>query len=162
MRIPATRLVLSAVGSIIGTALLVTLIGQGTGQAYVSSEDDDVSRQGQGARLSPDAIITFSNPTPIAILDSGSAPSPANPYPSSINVSGVSGNVITVSVTINGFYHTLPDEVDMLLVGPGGQNAIIWSDAGGSAVPPGPLTITLDDAAANPLPDQTLLTSGTF
>ena len=33
---------------------------------------------------------------------------------------------------INGLSHTYPDDIDMLLVSPSGQNAIFMSDAGGS------------------------------
>jgi len=69
--------------------------------------------------------------------------------------------VVDVNVTLNSFDHTWPDDVDMLLVGPGGQTATIMSDAGGGNNVHY-LTITLDDQAASPLPDSQALTSGTF
>jgi len=57
--------------------------------------------------------------------------------------------------------HTFPDDLDILLVAPGGQNAILMSDVGG-ATDAVNVTLTLDDAAANSLPDATALSSGTF
>ena len=43
----------------------------------------------------------------------------------------MSGSITDVNVQINGLSHTYPDDIDMLLVSPGGQNAIFMSDAGG-------------------------------
>ena len=84
-----------------------------------------------------------------------------SPYPSSIGVSGLTGTISKVTVTLNNINHTFPDDVDVLLVGPTGANAIIMSDAGGSA-DINNVTLVFDDAAASPLPDASLLTSGTF
>jgi subtilisin-like proprotein convertase family protein len=94
---------------------------------------------------------------PITIPDSGTAV----PYPSDIVVSGVTGTVAKVTVTINGLTHTFPDDLDFLLVGPQGQNAIIWSDAGGGGDVTN-ITVTLDDGAETALPDAGPLVSGTF
>ena len=98
----------------------------------------------------------FTNSTTITIPDSG----PASPYPSNIIVGGL-GTVTKVTVTINGLTHTFPADLDFLLVGPGGQNAIIWSDAGGSDDVTG-IVVTLDDDAATPLPNVGPLVSGTY
>jgi subtilisin-like proprotein convertase family protein len=76
-------------------------------------------------------------------------------------VSGLSGTVVKVTVTINGVTHTFSDDLDFLLVGPGGQNATIWSDAGGSN-PLSNAIVTLDDAAATVLPDSTAIVTGTY
>ncbi|MFQ3582615.1 S8 family serine peptidase [Chloracidobacterium validum] len=99
----------------------------------------------------------FSNPANISIPSSG----PATPYPSTITVSGVSGTVSKVTVSINGYNHTFPDDVDVLLVGPGGQQCVLMSDAGGSADVVN-VNLVFDDAAASLLPDATLITSGTY
>ena len=56
--------------------------------------------------------------------------------------------------------HTFPGDIDVLLVGPGGQNAIIMSDVGGGADVTG-VTLTLDDAAASQ-PAGSPLVTGTF
>jgi 6-phosphogluconolactonase (cycloisomerase 2 family) len=100
---------------------------------------------------------TFSNPAAMTIPHAG----PAAPYPSNITVSGLTGNVTHIAVTLNNFSHIIPDDVDMLLVGPGGQNAMIMSDAGGSFTVSN-ITFTLDDAAALHLPDSSSLSNGTF
>jgi subtilisin-like proprotein convertase family protein len=67
------------------------------------------------------------------------------PYPSTITVAGLPTSVTDVDVTLTGLDHINLGEVDMLLVGPGGQQATIFSDAFGS----GPeASIGLDDEAA--------------
>lgn len=83
---------------------------------------------------------------------------PANPYPSAINVAGITGTVTKVRVTINGFSHTFPADADILLVGPGGQTALLMSDVGGGTDAVN-ATLTFDDAAA---PIGTTVVSGTF
>ena len=59
---------------------------------------------------------TFNNPATITIPSQGVA----GPYPSVIAVSGVSGTVSKLTVTLLGLNHTFPDDVDVLLVGPDG------------------------------------------
>jgi subtilisin-like proprotein convertase family protein len=104
---------------------------------------------------------SFVNSTSITIPATGTS-GPASPYPSTINVSGLTGVVTKVKVTLTGFTHASPDDVDILLVGPTGANAIIMSDAGGPSPGVTNLTITLDDAAASALPDGSGLASGTY
>src|SRR5207247_9492258 len=70
--------------------------------------------------LAPGGSGTFSNPAPITIPSSGSA----SPYPSSINVTGLTGTVLKVTATLRQFGHSFPDDVDVLLVGPGGQKVM--------------------------------------
>ena len=101
--------------------------------------------------------VDYTNPAPIAIPDV----TPAIPYPSDIEVSGVVGTITKVTVTINGLSHTDPGDLDFLLVGPGGQNAIIWSDAGGLRDASN-VTVTLDDDSPNPLPADGPVVSGTY
>ena len=57
----------------------------------------------------------------------------ATPYPSTCVVSGLSGSIRDVNVQPHGLSHTYPDDIDMLLVSPDGQNAIFMSDAGGGS-----------------------------
>jgi hypothetical protein len=99
----------------------------------------------------------FANNGGVTIIDANVAA----PYPSRIFVTGLGGTITKVTVSINDLTTTAPDHFDLLLVGPGGQKFQFMGDAGGtnsiSAV-----DLTFDDAAANPLPDSTILTSGTF
>ncbi len=114
----------------------------------------------------PAATETFAyegpnNSNVVRIKDKPSLPPADDPSPSSITVS-VPGKVTKVTVTLNGLRHPTPDDIDLLLVGPQGQNALIMSDVGGSMLADG-LNITLDDAApAGALPDMGPLASDTY
>lgn len=92
---------------------------------------------------------TFSNPGSIVINDTPRVGgiAPATPYPSTINVSGVTGTVTKVTVFIDNFNHTFPADADLLLVGPGGQRVILMSDVGGGTDAVN-ADLTFDDAAA--------------
>jgi subtilisin-like proprotein convertase family protein len=106
---------------------------------------------------------TFSNTAPITINDSETPPTAATPYPSPIAVSGVQGTITDVNVTLNGFNHTFANEVDVLLVGPGGQSVILMGDAGWADDASG-LTFIFDDEATASLPEPVsgVLASGSF
>jgi hypothetical protein len=111
------------------------------------------------------ATATFSNTNAIAILDSGTPPTAGMPYPSTNVVTGLSGSVITkATVQLFGFAHTFPSDVDIVLVGPHGQNAILMSNVGGQTVktPVTNIDLTLDDDAEANLPLESALVSGTF
>ncbi len=69
--------------------------------------------------------------------------------------------VTSVTVEVNGITHTWPDDIDLLLVGPGGENLVILSDVGDSIDIAG-VSLLLDDAAGAALPDAAILTTGTF
>ena len=83
------------------------------------------------------------------------------PYPSSIQVSGLVGTVADVKVTLSGFGHEFPDDVDILLVGPAGQSVVLMADMGGFDTV-GNVSLTFDDAAPAPVPDETLIVSGSY
>ncbi len=101
--------------------------------------------------------LNFANNGGITITDA----TVASPYPSRIFVTGLGGTITKVTVSLNGLTTTAPDHFDLLLVGPGGQRFLFMGDAGGTNAISG-VNLVLDDAAANPLPDSTTLTSGTF
>lgn len=104
---------------------------------------------------------TFANPNPITINDSEDEPTPATPYPSSITVSDMTGKIIKVTVRLINIRHDDPSDIDIMLVGPTGLNAIIMSDVGGT-VAITDVTLTLDDQAPTALPDSSPLISGIF
>jgi len=108
------------------------------------------------------ATTTFSNTSAIQIPDSGAA----NPYPSEINVQGLSGTVSDVNVKLNGYSHGFPDDVAVQVVGPDGTSVLLMSDVGGpplfGSTPVSGINLTLDDEAANSLPDNGQLPSGTY
>jgi subtilisin-like proprotein convertase family protein len=109
--------------------------------------------------------FSFQNTGTITINDSscifGEAPSPvaATPYPSSISVSGLTGTITDVNVTLTGLTHTSSTDVGVLLVGPGGQKTLLMQDVGGTGV--SGVNLTFDDAAAAFLPEIQIV-SGTF
>ena len=132
---------------------------------------------------------TFSNSTTILLpappgTGSTSNQVPGEPgslYPSIIDVSGLGSAITNLKVTINDFRHTIPDDIDMLLVGPQGQKMVIWSDVGGLNSTCSPLndtqfttcnntdqpgttgiTVTLDDAATSDMSQSAAVASGTY
>jgi subtilisin-like proprotein convertase family protein len=105
--------------------------------------------------------VVFSNTAPITINDSASPPTAATPYPSNLAVSGVTGNIVGMTVTLANLSHGFPDDIDVLLVGPTGASALLMSDAGGSTAASG-ITLTFDDNAAASLADDGPLVTGTF
>ena len=103
------------------------------------------------------AQTTFSNTSAITINDEA----PASPYPSTITVSGLTGSIIDVNVTLTGITHPFPDDIGFLLVGPTGVSVALMLDAGGG-VPLSNVNLTFDDAAPVGLPDDGPIVSGTF
>lgn len=105
------------------------------------------------------ASAARTNSASIAVPASGTKGA-ASPFPSTISVTGVTGTVTKVTVTLAGFAHTYPADVDVLLVGPTGQTLLLMSDAG--SVSASGLTLTFDDSAPGTLPATGALSSGTF
>jgi subtilisin-like proprotein convertase family protein len=105
--------------------------------------------------ISVNAQTTFTNSASITLNDSPAAGSPglSDPYPSTINVTGLSGTISDVNVRINGLTHTFPGDLGLLLVGPGGQNLILHSFVGGDP-DLNNLTYTVDDQAATAFPNN--------
>lgn len=90
----------------------------------------------------------------VAIPTSGSG----TPYPSTIAVAGLTGRIQTLTVTLTGLTHTWAGDMDILLVGPGGQKVMIMSDAGNGNPASGNYTFSDLAAAAmttGPIPAGT-------
>ena len=106
---------------------------------------------------------TFSNVTSIAI--SGANGGKGTPYPSSISVSGLVGKVTKVTAQLNGIGEAssgdFSTDIDIQMVGPGGQNVMLISDAGGSARL-NTATLTFDDVASASLPRSSSITTGVY
>lgn len=109
--------------------------------------------------------LTFSNTNAIVINDSASPPTIASPYPSPIVVSNIVGAYVTkVTVQIHGFAHTFPADVDVVLVGPTGTNAVLLGNVGTENQPKAATNIdlTIDDDAPSGMPLDSDLVSGTY
>lgn len=74
--------------------------------------------------------VTLANPQPI---DLSAEVGPGLPYPSTIEVSGFSDPVTRVRVTLSGLTHSAVSDLNVLLVGPQGQSAMLLSDVSGRA-----------------------------
>jgi len=103
---------------------------------------------------------TATNPGAIQIPGFGTV-GPASPYPSTISISGVTGTVSKVTVTVAGLTHSYPADVDILLVAPSGTNVLLMSDCGEDNGISG-LTLTFDDSAAVSLPYSQPINSGIY
>ena len=116
----------------------------------------------------PLGTVTFTNTLGGSVSTNGPASgititdyAPASPYPSVLHVAGLSGKVNKVTVTIIGLQHSYAPDIDMVLVGPQGQNVMLMSDAGGYTSADN-VTIKFDDAAVEALPYSTRITNGTY
>jgi subtilisin-like proprotein convertase family protein len=139
----------------IGFISIVSFVFMAAPRQFIAQDDMKSSL----ASLSPQAVFTNSNP--ITIVDFTTA----NPYPSNITVSGISGNIPStpgsVKVTLNGFSHAFASDVGIVLVGPTGAALLIQDGAGfGSAV--NSVTYSLSDAGTALLPDSAAWTAGTY
>ncbi len=109
---------------------------------------------------STEANCNFANGNTITLPAGGAA----SPYPSTINVSGLSGFVSKVTVKLNTLHHENQNGLEILLVGPQGQGLVLMSDANGD--PDNPFifdrTISFDDAAQFPIADGQALFDGTY
>ncbi len=103
---------------------------------------------------------TFTNSSTILVPGSGTEGN-ADLYPSTLLVSGVSADVFDVNVTLEGFSHEFPDDVDVLLVGPAGQTVVLMSDAG-AAYAVTDVDLTFDSGANSFLSPNDILTTGHF
>jgi subtilisin-like proprotein convertase family protein len=68
----------------------------------------------------------FSNTSSITINDNAVA----NPYPSTVNVTGLGGSVDNVRVSLHGISHTWIGDLNILLVAPGGQKIALMQRVG--------------------------------
>ncbi|MEX2406546.1 MAG: protein kinase, partial [Actinomycetota bacterium] len=140
----AAGLVIAAILVIVG----LTLSGDGDGPVVQSPSP---------ASPTPPPPIEAANASPVTIPADGTA----NPYPSTIEVSGATDTISRLTVTLTGFSHAFPEDVDVLLVGPSGANAVLMADVGGGNRVRD-LTLTFDDAATAGLPDRGRISPGTF
>lgn len=148
--ITGSTLVVAPVGNLAGLANITLTVTDGEGLSASTTF---------AVRVLPSLNPQFANSDRITIRDNQSA----DVYPSTVTVSGVSGNIARVSVTLAEVNHPFPSDVDILLVGPLGQKVVLMSDAGGS----GRLIntrITIDDAGADQLPfnPSSPIASGTY
>ena len=108
--------------------------------------------------------FNFTLPTVFSVTNNGAIAIPVigagSPYPSTIPVSGVTGTLARVAVTLLNFGHTYPKDVDVLLVAPSGADSLIMSHAGDNVTMAA--NLVFDDSSATSLPVYGALSSGTY
>jgi len=106
---------------------------------------------------------TFTSSGPITIPQGapGTTKGPATPYPSAIEVSGLTNGTITdVNLILDDVTHSYVTDLDILLSTSAGSRALVMSDVG-AFVGATDVDLTLDDEAGASLPNDRL-SSGTF
>lgn len=114
----------------------------GASTATVSQEADDHTTV-SGDNYCNTGSITLNDP-PATVAD-------ATPYPSHVYVTGDSGTLTHVAVTLENATYSHAQDIDALLVGPGGQSLVVAADIGPSTgtVNVDNVTLTLDDDATS-------------
>jgi subtilisin-like proprotein convertase family protein len=93
------------------------------------------------------APVTFTSSTAMVIPGTGTGPGVSAPYGTTIAASGLSGNK-NIKLELTGLSHTFPGDLDILLVGPGGQKFVVMSDAANTADAVNVNTLLSDGAPA--------------
>src|SRR5437763_1132095 len=71
------------------------------------------------------AAVEFENSTQITIPKIGKA----TPYPSTIDVQGMTGRITDIAVNLRGLSHTRGGDVEIMVVAPDGTTSMLVSDA---------------------------------
>jgi subtilisin-like proprotein convertase family protein len=129
-----------------------------SGATGLLASNDSVTQVVDNPTTTP-AEGQWCNTGAITIPDAGQS----TPYPSHITVSGAGTLTSQVTAQLASLTHTARIDLDILLVGPAGQNILLMSDVGGattSGLPP-TVTLTFADSAAAQIPPSTI-SSGMF
>ncbi len=118
-----------------------------------------------GATAVPAEATVFSTSGTITTpcCGAGASGGAATPYPSTISVSGLTGNITDVNVTLPNLSHGYPPDLDILLVGPFGQDVVVMADVPSVGV--NNINLTFDDSASGQIPPLTgsqSIASGTY
>jgi subtilisin-like proprotein convertase family protein len=107
-------------------------------------------------QLNVTSTYTVSGGAAVSIPASGNG----TPYPSTLAVANIPVGATIKSINLNGLSHTWPDDLDIYLQSPTGQQVILMSDVGGGSDISG-INLILQNGATV-LPDNTVLSSGTY
>jgi hypothetical protein len=137
-------LIPSAVSS--GTAIMSIVASDGTLRSTATFK---ITVPTDCGLVGPSTFPISIPPGPLApgVLQDGEA----TPYPSSINVKGLSGVVTRVRATLIGLNHLHPEDLDILLVSPDSTRAVVLMGHAGFGGSASGLRITFDDDAS-PIP----------
>jgi subtilisin-like proprotein convertase family protein len=104
----------------------------------------------KGGRIPGGWSITISS-EPADVLIPGGAAGESSKYPQTKRIDGVDGLITDVDVAVDDIYHERAADLDLVLVGPRGQNVLLMSDACGTGRVKR-LSVDFDDEAANVMP----------
>jgi subtilisin-like proprotein convertase family protein len=109
------------------------------------------------------AQVTFTNSNSLVIFNIG----PASQYPSTITVSGYTGTITDVTVSLTGFHHTFVSDLGVVFSGPANQGMLLFDggpDGGtGPAGDGSPINLVFSAAGSSTIPaGGTNLVSGTY
>lgn len=104
--------------------------------------------------------LTFAGVNPLPSRATNSSP-PGYGYPSLINVSGIVGTVTEVTATLTNFGHTYPEDVNIVLEAPGGEDSILMSHCGLHYIV-NDVTLTFSPTATAYVETNSPITSGTY
>jgi hypothetical protein len=107
---------------------------------------------GSPGEVVAEAVQGFSNPATVSLGPTDTT---------AIEVSGFETSLTDVNVRLRNITQPGTDALDILLVGPSGQTAIIFSDVGFNSSANN-LTVTLDDQAATQMPTAGPIPNGAF
>jgi hypothetical protein len=147
--------VLSARQSFVLAGLTLAMVVAGLGPLDDGQEVAARKRSRNAATrgdVTAELIQGFSNPATVSLGSGGTT---------TIDVSGFDTPLTDVNVTLRNMTQRGIDDLDVLLVGPAGQTAVIFSDVGFNSSANN-LTVTLDDQAGTQVPGSGPFPNGAF
>jgi subtilisin-like proprotein convertase family protein len=140
----------SADADVTGTSVITVLVSDTVGKSTSATFNASVTKA--LVYLSADGSITIPEGLPIA--------GTATNYPSKITVANLDGRVTGAKVTLLGFSHQFPQDVDVLLVSPDASKSVVLMAHVGGGTAVSNLRLNFDDSGSD-LSTATL-SSGTF
>jgi hypothetical protein len=125
----------------------------------VSKADCSIVPEGATPIAYVTVVNTFSNLSRVLIPAVGTKGN-ASQFPLPLLVNGVQGVVQSLTVQLHGLTHGFVDDLDILLVGPGGERVMLLSDSSGGALADHLELTFRDDGAA--FPNNGSLNSGVY
>jgi hypothetical protein len=117
---------------------------------------NDVAARNRRGRTTSDVVAeevqTFTNGVSITVVNGATTQTP-------ITVSGFETSLADIDISLTDLDSTAAPDLDILLVGPSGQTALLVSDVGTTATD---VNLTLNDQAANQISSFQAMTSGIF
>ena len=133
---------------------------EGVGQAALGASNITFD-----CTITPTATGTLPSGGNTAYFDGGSVSIPdsgaGDPYPATVDVSGLGGVVTDVNVTVFGISHTSLADVNIMLVSPDGTSVSLLQNACGGVIYTN-MTVEFDDQAAGYLANGDVCFSGTY